>query len=284
MSKMDNFEQHRKVLWSIAYRMLGSASEAEDVVQEAYLRAQSMPADVESERAYLSTIVTRLCLDHWKSARVKRESYVGPWLPEPVQTEAMPVDPSSISLAFMVLLESLSPLERAAYLLHEVFDYAHPEIARILGRDEAACRQLVHRARAHVSAQRPRFAPSRDKHRQLLERFQRACADGDLAALEQLLASEAVSYSDGGGKIHAAQRPVHGAARIAKLFAGIFRMRPPHCEISVEDINGLPSLVVRMDGAVRSVVDIETDGEHILSVRAVANPDKLAHLFSRASS
>lgn len=274
---MTDFEQHRKLLWSIAYRMLGSASEAEDVVQEAFLRARSMPDEVESERAYLSSIVTRLCLDHWKSARVRRETYVGPWLPEPVPTESA-VDPASISLAFLVLLESLSPVERAVYLLGEVFDYTHAEIARIVGRDEASCRQLLHRARERITAQRPRFAPSRDAHRRLLESFQQACMAGDLAGLERLLAEDAVSISDGGAKIHAAKRPVQGAARIAKLYLNIFRRSPSGASFEIADMNGLPSLVARIDGRVRLILDIETDGTRIVSIRAVANPDKLAHL------
>jgi RNA polymerase sigma-70 factor, ECF subfamily len=274
---MVDFEPHRKLLWSIAYRMLGSASEAEDVVQEAFLRARGMPAEVESERAYLSAIVTRLCLDHWKSARVRRENYVGPWLPEPVRTET-PVDPASISLAFLVLLESLSPLERAVYLLGEVFDYTHAEVAAIVGRDEASCRQLLHRARERITAQRPRFAPSRDAHRRLLEGFQQACMAGDLGGLERLLAEDAVSTSDGGGKIHAAKRPVLGAARIAKLYLNLFRRAPPDGSFEIAEINGLPSLVARSGGRIRLILDIETDGTCIVSIRALVNPDKLAHL------
>lgn len=271
------FERHRKLLWSIAYRMLGSASEAEDILQETYLRSRAMPTEVESEQAYLSSIVTRLCLDHWKSARVRRETYVGPWLPEPVRTET-PADPASISLAFMVLLESLSPMERAVYLLSEVFDYSHAEVARAVGRDEAACRQLLHRARARIVAQRPRFAPSRDAHRRLLEGFQDACSRGDLAGIERLLAEDVVSVSDGGGKVHAAQRPVRGAARVAKLYASIFRRAPKEAALEVAELNGLPVLLVRIAGVPRTVLDIETDGERIISVRAIANPEKLTHL------
>lgn len=271
------FERHRKLLWSIAYRMLGSASEAEDILQETYLRSRAMPAHVESEQAYLSSIVTRLCLDHWKSARVRRETYVGPWLPEPVRTEAQ-VDPASISLAFMVLLESLSPMERAVYILSEVFDYSHSEIARAVGRDEAACRQLLHRARERIAAQRPRFAPSRAAHRRLLEGFQEACSRGDLAGIERLLAEDVVSVSDGGGKVHAAQRPVRGAAQVAKLYAFLFRRAPKEAALEVAELNGLPVLLVRIAGVPRSVLDIETDGERIISVRAIANPEKLTHL------
>lgn len=274
-----DFEGQRAHLWSIAYRMLGSASEAEDIVQEAYLRMRDVPRDtVQSEQAYLSTVVTRLCLDHWKSARVRRESYVGPWLPEPVRLEQPVVDPQSISLAFMVLLESLTPLERAAYLLSEVFEYSHAEVARIVGRDEAACRQLLHRARERVVAHRPRFAPSRERHRELLETFARVCASGDLAELEGLLAADVITTSDGGDKVHAAKRPLQGAARVARFYRGLFELAPIGSTFEVADLNGLPSLLVRVDGVVRAVVDIETDGTRILSLRAIANPDKLAQL------
>lgn len=277
---MNSFETHRPLLWSIAYRMLGSAAEAEDIVQEAYLRAHDAdPDSIQSERAYLSKIVTRLCLDHWKSARVKREAYVGPWLPEPVPT-AEPVDPSSISLAFLVLLESLTPLERAVYLLGEVFDYSHAEIAQIVGRDEASCRQLLHRARTSVRSQRPRFAPSREAHQRLLSGFGEACAAGDLAMLEQLLADDVVAYSDGGEKLHAAKRPVHGRDRVARLFTGIFRKAPPGVTIAMTELNGLPTLVLVFEGKVRSVIDIETDGTRILKVRTVVNPEKLSQLGS----
>jgi len=273
------FEQHRRYLWSIAYRMLGSASDAEDIVQEAYLRARNVPADdVGAARAYLSTIITRLCLDHWKSARVRREEYVGPWLPEPIATheQAEHVDVSSISLAFMVLLESLSPLERAAYLLREVFDYEFGELAPILGRNEAACRQLVHRAKAHLTAERPRFAPDREAHARLLLQFGAACARGDLGALEELLTEDVRATSDGGGKVHAATRPLVGRTQVAKLYLAIFKAgsKVEH-SMAMETINGLPCLVARIGDQVRAVIDIETDGVRIASIRAVVNPDKL---------
>jgi RNA polymerase sigma-70 factor (ECF subfamily) len=270
------FEQHRAYLWSIAYRMLGSTAEADDIVQEAWLRAHARAAnDVLSERAYLSTIVTRLCLDHWKSARVRREAYVGPWLPEPVRTDSS-IDPESISLAFLVLLESLSPLERAVYLLSEVFDYSHAEVSRIVDRDEVSCRQLLHRARERVRAQRPRFAPSIEQHRQLLAGFAVACAQGDLAGLERLLAHDVVATSDGGDKVHAAKLPVRGNARVARMLLGLFRKAPSAAQAEVALVNGLPALVVHMDSRVVAIIDIETDGARILSLRTIANPDKLA--------
>jgi len=272
------FEQHRPLLWSIAYRMLGSASDADDILQEAYLRTRSLPEHaMESERAYLSTVVTRLCLDHWKSARVKREAYVGPWLPEPVRTEPS-ADPASISLAFMVLLESLSPVERAVYLLGEVFDYTHAEIADIVGREESTCRQLLHRARERVVLQRPRFAPSRELHRRLLEGFNEACTRGDLPALERILADDVSAVSDGGGKVHAAQRPIFGRAAVARLYTGIYRKAPPETTSEISELNGVPTLLIRVASVVVALIDIETDGTQILSLRAVANPDKLSHL------
>ena len=287
---VQTFEAHRKYLWGIAYRMLGSAAEAEDIVQEAYLRARGVEnVQVESPRAYLSSIVTRLCLDYWKSAQVRREHYVGPWLPEPVRTtedQSEPVDVSSISLAFLVLLESLSPVERAAYLLREVFDYSYLEVAQIVGRDEASCRQIVHRASERVVAQRPRFAASPAAHARMLSEFAGACARGDLSALEQLLADDVHATGDGGGKVHAAQRPVQGAAKVAKLYLGIFKRGAQYNpKLSIESINGQPALVVRVDGVVRSVIDIETDGTQIISLRAIVNPDKLLALgVTRESS
>jgi RNA polymerase sigma-70 factor, ECF subfamily len=275
---VNSFEQHRPLLWSIAYRMLGSAAEAEDIVQEAYLRAQAVrPETITSERAYFSSIVTRLCLDHWKSARVKRETYVGPWLPEPVRFEEA-VDPASISLAFLVLLESLTPLERAVYLLSQVFDYEHGEIAAIVGRDEAACRQLLHRARERIRAEKPRFTAAPESHRKLLEQFARACHAGDLTGLEQLLSAEVSAWSDGGGKVHAAQRPVVGAHKVAALYVGLHNKAPAGTTVRIEEINGLPALVLRVGGKLAGVIDVETDGQRIVAVRTIVNPDKLARL------
>lgn len=290
MSELEHaFEEHRRHLWGIAYRMLGSVAEAEDIVQEAYLRARSAQVvQVESARAYLSAIVTRLCLDHWKSAHVRRERYVGPWLPEPMQMPSEsgePLDVSSISLAFLVLLESLNPVERAAYLLREVFDYSYQEVAQIVGRDEASCRQLVHRASERVIAQRPRFAPTAEAHARLLSEFAVACAHGDLTTLEQLLAEDVHATGDGGGKVHAAQRVVTGAARVAKLYVGIFKLSAQHApNIAIETVNGLPALVVRVQGRVSAVIDIETDGTRILSLRAIVNPDKLQALGVSSAS
>lgn len=276
------FEAHRAALASIAYRMLGSASDAEDVVQEAWLRWQVTPhEEVRSARAYLSKVVTRLCLDRLKSAQARRETYVGPWLPEPVRTatEDEPLARAeSISLAFLVLLESLAPLERAVYLLHEIFDYSHAEVAEIVGKGEVACRQILHRARQAVMARRPRFAPSKEAHHRMLGAFATACASGNPAALEGLLAEEITSWGDGGGKAAAARRPLHGRHDVARAWVGFHRTAPPGTTVAVEEINGWPAMVVRVDGRLAAVISLETDGEHVFAIRSVVNPDKLARL------
>ncbi len=278
----DAFEAHREALASIAYRMLGSVAEAEDVVQEAWLRWQDTPhEEVRSARAFLSKVVTRLCLDRLKSANARRETYVGPWLPEPVRT-ATQDDPlalaESISLAVLVLLESLGPVERAVYLLHEAFDYSHAEVAEIVGRDEVACRQLLHRARKAVSDRRPRFAPSKDAHHRMLRAFSAACAGGNAMELESLLAEEITSWGDGGGKAAAARRPLRGIEEVTRAWLGFFRKAPPGVEATVEEINGWPAMVVRIAGHLSGVVTLETDGERIFAIRSIVNPDKLARL------
>jgi RNA polymerase sigma-70 factor (ECF subfamily) len=275
---MSSFEAHRSLLFGIAYRMLGSRSEAEDMVQETFLRWQAAPRDeIESARAYLSTIVTRLCLDQLKSARAQRETYVGPWLPEPLRTEE-PVDPQSISLAFLVLLEQLSPVERAVYLLHEVFDHSHAEVAAIVGKEEAACRQIFHRARAHIDEKRPRFAPSRADHERLLTGFLTAVQAGDLEGLRGMLAKDAVTWSDGGGKRLAARNLIHGADANARLFLGLARKAHTDFSLELAEINGWPAVVIRQDGQISDVLGIETDGAVIYAVHLVSNPDKLQGL------
>jgi RNA polymerase sigma-70 factor (ECF subfamily) len=286
---MEGFEAHRPQLFGIAYRMLGSAADAEDVVQDAYLKWQSAPRDdVRSERAFLSTMVTRLCLDQLASARVRREKYVGPWLPEPVRTEfgsapfeqpsADPPDLESISLAFLVLLQSLTPVERAVYLLHEVFDYSHAEIAQILGREETACRQLLHRAKASVNAGRPRFAPDKQAHQNLLGKFMMAVGGGDLDGLKKLLASDVTAWSDGGGKATAATQALHGAEHVARFYHGLGKKMPRDLGFAIEEINGWPAIVLRNPEGIETVINLETDGQLIYGIRAVRNPDKLARL------
>jgi RNA polymerase sigma-70 factor (ECF subfamily) len=276
---LESFEAHRPSLFAIAYRMLGSAAEAEDIVQEAWLRWQSTARGaVRSERAFLSTVVTRLCLDRLKSAQVSREEYVGPWLPEPVRTDTQ-VDPESISLAFLVLLESLSPVERAVYLLQEVFGYSHAEVAEMVGKEEAACRQILHRAREHIHARRPRFAPSKQAHERLVTGFMSACVSGDLAGLKRLLADDVTSWADGGGKVRgAALNPVRGADAVARLFVGLMKKAPSGIIPELSEVNGWPTVVLRLNGAVFDVISFETDGEHIHAIRSVLNPEKLTRL------
>lgn len=276
---LQSFEAHRSSMLAIAYRMLGSAAEAEDVVQEAWLRWQAAEREaVRSERAFLSTVVTRLCLDRLKSARANREQYVGPWLPEPIRTDSQ-VDPESISLAFLVLLESLSPVERAVYLLHEVFGYSHAEVAEMVGKEEAACRQILHRAREHIHARRPRFAPSKQAHERLVTGFISACVSGDLDGLQRLLAEDVTSWSDGGGRVRgAALNAVRGANAVARLFLGLMKKAPPGVTPELAEVNGWPALVLRLDGAVFDVMSFETDGERIHAIRSVLNPEKLTRI------
>jgi RNA polymerase sigma-70 factor (ECF subfamily) len=278
----DDFAEHRRHLFGIAYRMVGSVATAEDLVQEAFLRWQAAPRDqVSSPRAYLSTVVTRLCLDHLKSARVQRESYDGPWLPEPVATDER-ADADSISMAFLVLLERLTPAERAAYLLHEVFDYSHADVAAILGKEEQACRQLCSRARRHVVDERPRFAATREQHRRLLGGFLHACAAGNLEALRGLLADDVTFWSDGGGKARAARKPVRGADAVARFVVGVLRKgTPPDLAVEIADYNGWPALLLRAGGHPVQVVTLDTDGERIRAIRAVLNPDKLRRADAR---
>jgi RNA polymerase sigma-70 factor (ECF subfamily) len=280
-----SFAESRPQLFAVAYRMLGTVTDAEDVLQEAYLRWQAADrADVESPAAYLTTVVTRLCLDVLKSARVQRETYVGPWLPEPLLTETAP-DPAetaeladSLSMAFLVLLESLSPLERAAFLLREVFGYEYADVAAVLERDEAACRQLVSRARRHVESRRPRFPASRADGERLTTEFLVACGTGDVGRLMQLLASDVVLHSDGGGLVTAARRPVFGADDVARFMIGIAKNPPPDVTVRLTLVNGDPGAVVLSAGSVVFVLGLEIEGEKVTGVNIVRNPEKLTRV------
>lgn len=273
----ETFEKQRPRLMALAYRMLGSAAEAEDIVQEAYLRGRSAPSDVASPEAWWSTVVTRLCLDHLKSARVKREEYAGPWLPEPVRTDDES-DPESISLALLLLLETLTPVERAVYVLHEVFDYSHTEIADIVEKDEATCRQILKRAKTHIAEKKPRFAPTPEAHQLILGRFMNACVSGDLEGLRSMLSADAIAWSDGGGRVSAATRPVKGAEHVARLSIGLAKKASSDFTAEVATINGWPAIVGYLNGVIHSIVALETDGETISSLHIVLNPEKLRHL------
>jgi RNA polymerase sigma-70 factor (ECF subfamily) len=282
------FEAHRPLLFAIAYRMLGSAMEAEDVVQDAYLRYQATPPEtIRSDKAFLSTVVTRLCLDQIKSARSRRESYIGPWLPEPLLTDALAAAPApadrvtqeeSISMAFLVLLESLTPLERAIFLLHEVFEYGYDEVAAMVGRAEPACRQLYRRARQHVLARRPRFPAAPAEQQRLTESFLRACGGGDLDELMDLLAEDVTMWSDGGGKVRAARRPIYGRDAVARFILGILRKAPPGLRVQPAQVNGGVGILSFVDGQPFGALTLETDGQLIHGLRLVVNPDKLTRL------
>jgi RNA polymerase sigma-70 factor (ECF subfamily) len=283
---LEIFERHRDLLFSIAYRILGSASDAEDMLQETFIRWQQTQTQVESPRGFLVTIISRLCIQQLESARVKREEYVGQWLPEPVFTGHFS-DPSatarmseSLSMAFLLLLEQLNPAERAAFLLHEVFDYEYSEIAEILGRNEANCRQLLRRARQRVTDRRPRFETSPAQHEKLLKEFLAATSSGDLAQLITLLSDDVVLYSDGGGKARAALNPIIGADRVGRFFLGSLQKSvPANVLIRMEQINGQPSLVYSLPGGkVGCVASFALAGGRISEIYVVTNPDKLQRL------
>jgi RNA polymerase sigma-70 factor (ECF subfamily) len=274
----DEFERHRPFLMSIAYRMLGSSAEAEDAVQDSWLRWQSADtAEIVDPRAWLSTTVVRLCIDRGKSARARRETYPGVWLPEPVLTTT-PLDLESIRLGFLVLLERLDPTQRAVFLLHQVFDYSHAEIASILEVSEAASRQELHRAKKHLEANKPRFEPNREAHQRLLTAFMTAASQGDVAAISSVVAEDIVLYGDHGVKARGViLRPILGRANVARFFASQAAKMPAEhgLDLEVTDVNGWPALVARRGGVVAFVINIETDGTQITSIRSLLNPEKL---------
>lgn len=274
------FSALRQELFGLAYRMLGSVVDAEDVVQEAFLRWDRRPRDdVAHPKAYLTTLVTRLCIDSLTSARARRESYVGPWLPEPMVVEPDPSESAamsdSLSLAFLVLLEELSPPERAAFLLHDVFDYEYRELADILHRSEPSCRQLVSRARSRVGERRRRFDADRDKASELTGRFVRACVGRDIDGLVALLADDAIVWTDGGGKAKAAPRPVVGAMRAARFLVGIARDLPPDASARQVRLNGQPGLAITTGEDLSTVIVLDIVEGEIAGVRIVVNPEKL---------
>ena len=290
MTDTDLHPELRPLLFSIAYRMVGSVSEAEDIVQEAFLRYhRARPVDVENPKAYLSAVTTRLAIDHLRSARVRREKYVGPWLPEPLLADETVPDPSeeaeladSLSLAFLVLLERLSPVERAAFLLREVFSYPYDEIAQVIDRSEDNARQLVVRARRHVDAERPRFDVSRKEHEELTERFVAATQSGDLEGLVELLAADAYTYTDGGGKAQAPRKTLHGRERVARFMVAITRPGAGADGVTLHpvEVNGRPGRLARdADGNPVGVLSLDVADGLVQTVRIIVNPEKLAHLW-----
>jgi len=277
MDPSEVFDRHRQLLFSIAYRMLGSVMDAEDIVQEAFVRWQrASGTEVRSPRAYLSSVVTRLCIDQLRSARVQREQYVGPWLPEPLPTEPPPdaVDESP-SMAFLVLLESLTPTERAVFLLREVFDYDYGEISRLVGKSEANCRQIARRARQSVAARRPRFERSAEQEEHLVERFLEACASGDMEGLVSLLSDDITLWSDGGGMVRAALNPIYGSDRVGRFLLGILREVPPDFVTRQGQINGEPGIVGYAGGHPMGVLTLDILDGRIRAIRIVVNPEKL---------
>jgi len=273
--KADTFNDYRPLLLSIAYRMLGSLADAEDMVQDAFVKWQQTATEVDSPRAFLVTIVSRLCINHLKSARVRREEYVGSWLPEPVLTNS-PTD-DSLSIAFLLVLERLNPIERAVFLLREVFDYDYGEIARIVEQSEASCRQILHRAKQHVKTSRPRFATSPAHRDDLLQRFREAVTRGDIDGLVSLLCNDVVLYADSGGKLPAVLLPIHGAANVARFISRApGRLLPANLVQSVRSVNGQPAVVSMLNGQPHSVFVIDVWGDRIRAIFIVANPDKLA--------
>ena len=284
--RVETFQRYRGLLFSIAYRMLGSVSDSEDIVQETFIRwQQSSDEEIRSPRAFLVTIISRLCINQLQTARVRREEYVGQWLPEPLLT-GPGSDPSesarvgeSLSMAFLVLLERLTPTERAVFLLHEVFDYEYTEIAQTLGQNEANCRQILRRARQHVAEIRPRFDASPQQREQLLYQFLDATSHGDLNGLVALLSKEVVLHSDSGGKSAAVPNLVHGASNVARAILGALKKLVPRNLVTrVAQINGQPGVVSYLNGRPYSVVTIDAVDGLVQSIFIVTNPEKLARL------
>jgi RNA polymerase sigma-70 factor (ECF subfamily) len=280
--RLQTFEEHRPLLFSIAYRMLGSVMEAEDAVQETYLRymATDMSA-IQAPKAFLSTVITRLCLDQLKSARHKREQYFGEWLPEPLLTADAPDEllarHESISMAFLLLLETLSPIERAVFLLREVFEYEYPAIAQIVGKSEVNCRQLHSRAKKHVQSGRPRFAPTLEEQQQLVAKLLNAMQQEDSAAFAALLAEDVELRTDGGGKVAAATQPLHGRQTVMRFLLGLYKKRPPQTTVEFAEVNGAPALIVRVAGVIENVMSIDVGNAGVQAIHIVRNPEKLRH-------
>jgi RNA polymerase sigma-70 factor, ECF subfamily len=280
----DPLAPHRRRLLGLAYRMLGSRSDAEDILQDAYVRFVGA-RDIRNSEAFLVTVVTRLCLDRLRSASAQREIYVGPWLPEPVfDAEILSADAATeladdLSFALMLALDRLSPLERAAFLLHDVFDQPFPEVARTLDRSEAACRQLAARARRAVRDQRPAPPSPAENHARLLTAFCEAAASGDISTLANLLREDAIAITDGGGRKTAALNPIRGAQKIIRFLVGLAGKNAGR-DIRIEPvtINGTAGALLYMDGAIDHTLSVAIDGEKIAAIYIVRNPDKLRHV------
>lgn len=285
------FEDQRTRLFGLAYRLLGSAADAEDVVQEAFVRWHDADrAMIRAAGAWLAKVVTNLSLNQLTSARVRRERYPGPWLPEPVLTEAGELGPldtaerrESVSLALMVLLERLTPPERAVFVLHESFGYSHREIGGLLDMPEPNCRQLLRRARQRMAAGQPRFQPPPEDWRRLVESFLAAAGGGDLPGLEKLLATQVTVWADGGGKVSAARRPVSGRDRVARYLAGVMRRYTAGVRITLAEVNGEPAVLAWHGGELIGVLVAELADGRVAALRLIANPDKLRFVGEQAA-
>jgi RNA polymerase sigma-70 factor (ECF subfamily) len=285
-NRVAEFERHRRLLFSIAYRMLGSVADAEDVLQDVFIRWQrASTTEVKSPKAFLITVVSRVCISHLQSARVRREEYVGEWLPEPLVTglESQPsrivqVD-ESVSMALLLLIERLTPVERAVFLLQETFDYTHAEIAAILGLTEGNCRQHLRRAREHVRLARPRFRASEKEHREVLGRFQEAAASGNMDGLLTLLSLDVVLHSDGGGKAPAFPLPIYGPDKVARaVVQGLRTLLSLNPVQRIVQVNGEPGIVSYVNGRPQSVFTLHVKDGRIDAIFIVTNPKKLSHL------
>lgn len=280
------FTQYRAYLFSIAYRMLGSVMDAEDLVQETWLRwQQSDVQQIQNPKSFLAAITTRLCIDYLRSARVKRESYIGPWLPEPLLTdkrgldgESMMVLADNISFAFMQLLEKLSPTERAVYLLRHVFDFEYSEIAEIVNKKEPACRQIYRRARHHLAAEKPRFDNTIAEQQVVMGRFWQACLERDMETVRQLIAEDATFYSDGGGQVRAARRPVRTADHVIQFLMGLLRLAPEGMEVKSTIVNGQPGMMILVNGRLFNIFVIDVRHMKVQNIYSILNPDKLKHI------
>ncbi|MBT2385871.1 RNA polymerase sigma-70 factor [Streptomyces sp. ISL-11] len=276
----DAFTEHRPLLFTIAYEMLGSTTDAEDVLQESYLRWSAVdPAAVEHPRAYLVRVVTRQALNHLRAVKARREEYVGPWLPEPIRTAPEVSEDAilaeSVSMAMMLVLETLNPTERAVFVLHDVFGYTHGEIAASIGKTEVTVRQIAHRARRHVHARRRRFEPDSDATREIIQRFLLAAATGEVQALMDLLAPDVVEISDGGGKARAARRPITGRDDVARFVLGVLRTTTAATRIEYDTCNGMPAARFVTDGELDWLVAFEIHDGRITGLYGIRNPDKL---------
>jgi RNA polymerase sigma-70 factor (ECF subfamily) len=283
MNSVDAFNHYRRLLFSIAYRMLGTVTDAEDMVQETFLRWQQTPqTSVKSAKNYLAATTTRLCIDYLRSARVRREQYVGPWLPEPLLTQQDPAEhvelADSLSMAFLVMLERLSPIERAVFLLREVFEYDYPEIAQIVGKSAENCRQILRRSRQHLAAERPRFSVSPQQQEQITLQFLDASTQGNLQGLLTLLAPDVTFWSDSGGQVVAALKPIYGSQKVTRFLLAIQQKWLPTAIANLVEINGRSSILIRNGSDIHSVMTFEIVEGYIQTIYSVRNPEKLKRL------